>query len=112
MLVDATSGHSILFFMDGFSCYNQIKMDSLDAEKTAFQTPMGNFHYTVMPFGLKNAGATYQCVMMYIFHDMMHGCLEDYVDDIVVKSKQVDQHINDLRRVFSRCRKYNLRMNL
>lgn len=42
---------------------------------------------------------------------MMHGCLEDYIDDIVVKSKEVDQHIDDLRRVFNRCRKYKLRMN-
>lgn len=59
MLVDATAGHSIFSFMDGFSGYNHIKMDSSDAEKTAFRTPIGNYHYTVMPFGLKNAGATY-----------------------------------------------------
>ena len=55
-----------------------------DAEKTAFRTPMSNFYYTVMPFGLKNAGATYQRAMTTIFHDMMHKELEDYVDDIVV----------------------------
>lgn len=90
-----------VFFMDGFNGSNQIKMDSLDVEKTAFRTPMGNFHYTVMPFGLKNVGATYQRAMYFIFHDMLRGCLEDYVDDIVVKSKEVDQHIDDLRRVFA-----------
>ena len=57
-----------------------------DAEKTTFRTPIGNFYYIVMLFGLKNAGATYQCTMTAIFHDMMHCELEDYVDDIVVKS--------------------------
>lgn len=86
-------------------------MDLLDAEKTAFQTPMGNFHYTVMPFGLNNTGVTYQHAMTVIFHNMLYGCLEDYLDNIVVNSKEVDQHINDLRRVFTRCRKYKLRID-
>ena len=59
-----------------------------DAEKTTFKTPMGNFYYTVMPIGLKNVSATYQRAMTAIFHDMMHQELEDYVDDIVDKSKK------------------------
>lgn len=50
---------------------------------------MGNFHYMVMLFGLKNTAVTYQRVMTVIFHDMLHGCLKDYVDDILVKSKEV-----------------------
>ena len=58
-LVDVTAGHELFSFMDGFSGYNQIKMARGDAERTAFRTPVGNFYYTVMPFGLKNAGATY-----------------------------------------------------
>lgn len=62
---------------------------------------MGNFHYTVMPFGLKNAEVTYQRAMIAAFHDMLHGCLEDYVGDIIVKSKEVSQNANDLRRVFT-----------
>ena len=110
-LVDATAGHEMFSFMDGFSGYNQIKMASGDAEKTAFRTPFGNFYYTVMPFGLKNSGATYQRAMTAIFHDMMHDCMEDYVDDIVVKSKKVFDHFQDLRRVFERSRKFKLRMN-
>ncbi|OMO94091.1 reverse transcriptase [Corchorus capsularis] len=110
-LVDATAGHEMFSFMDGFNGYNQIKMCKEDAEKTAFRTPIGNFYYTVMSFGLKNAGATYQRAMTAIFHDMMHVCIEDYVDDIVVKSKRVSDHFSDLRRVFERCRKYKLRMN-
>ena len=64
-----------------------------------------------MPFGLKNAGATYQRAMTAIFHDMMHEELEDYVDDIVVKSKQKKDHVEVLRRVLQRCREYKLKMN-
>ena len=56
-----------------------------DAEKIAFRTIIGNFYYTVMPFGLKNVRATYQRIMTAIFHDMMHKEMKDYVDDIVVK---------------------------
>jgi hypothetical protein len=98
-------------FMDGFSGYNQIKMGTEDAEKTAFRTPLGNFHYTVMPFGLKNAGATYQHAMTTIFHDMLHHIVEDYVDDLVVKSKEKFDHLDHLETVFTRCRKFNMRMN-
>ncbi|KAL6125060.1 hypothetical protein ACLB2K_077568 [Fragaria x ananassa] len=87
----------MLSFMDGFSGYNQIKMAARDAEKTAFLTPYGNFHYTVMPFGLKNAGATYQRATTAIFHDMMGKEVEDYVDDLVVKSKTRGEHWSILR---------------
>jgi hypothetical protein len=65
-----------------FSGYNQIFMSPKDAKKTAFRMPIGNFYYTVMPFGLKNAGATYQRTMTAMFHDMMHREIEDYVDDM------------------------------
>ena len=98
-------------FMDGFSGYNQIKMAPKDVEKTAFRTPMGNFYYTVMPLWLKNAGVTYQRAMTAIFHDMMHQELEDYVDDIVVKSRKGEEHFQVLKRVFERCRAFKLRMN-
>ena len=63
-----------------------------------------------MPFGLKNAGATYQQTMTAIFHDMMHKEMED-VHDIVVKSKTRIGHFQVLEQVFERCRKYKLRMN-
>ena len=85
LLVDSTAWSSMFSFMDGYSGYNQICMAAKDAEKTAFRTLIGNFYYTVIPFGLKNAGATYQRTMIAIFHDMMHKEMEDYVDDIVVK---------------------------
>uniref|UniRef100_A0A2N9EZ34 RNA-directed DNA polymerase n=1 Tax=Fagus sylvatica TaxID=28930 RepID=A0A2N9EZ34_FAGSY len=108
---DSAVGYAMFSFMDGFSGYNQIRMSTRDAEKTAFRTPIGNFYYTVMPFGLKNAGATYQRTMTAMFHDMMHKEIEDYVDDIVVKSKKREDHLRILRKVFDRCRLYKLKMN-
>uniref|UniRef100_A0A2N9FIH6 Integrase catalytic domain-containing protein n=1 Tax=Fagus sylvatica TaxID=28930 RepID=A0A2N9FIH6_FAGSY len=111
LLIDSAAGHAMFSFMDGFSGYNQIFMSPKDAEKTAFRTPIGNFYYTVMPFGLKNAGATYQRTMTAMFHDMMHREIEDYVDDIVVKSKTRGDHFGILKKVFERCRLYKLKMN-
>ncbi|CAL8136643.1 unnamed protein product [Prunus armeniaca] len=92
ILIDSTSGQGMLSFMDGFSGYNQIKMSPKDAKKTTFRTPYVNFCYTVMPFGLKNAGATYQRAMTAVFHDMMGREVEDYMDDLVVKSKDRGSH--------------------
>ena len=82
-----------------------------DAEKTTFRTSIGNFSYTVMPFGLKNANTTCQFTMTAIFHDMMHRKLEDYVDDIVVRSRRREGHVKVLRKVFERCKVFKLRMN-
>ena len=111
MLIDSAARHDMFSFMDGFNSYNHIRISSKDAAKTAFRTPIGNFYYTAMPFGLKNARATYQRAMTAIFHDMMHKEIEDYMDDIVVKSKTREDHLFILRKVFERCRLYKLRMN-
>ena len=86
-------------------------MSSKDAAKTAFRTPIGNFYYAVMPFNLKNSRATYQRAMTAIFHDIMHKKIEDFMDNIVVKSKTRGDHLAILRKVFERCRLYELRMN-
>ena len=111
LLIDSIVGNAMFSFMDGFSGYNQIWMASKDAEKTAFKSPIGNFYYIVMPFGLKNGGATYQRTMTAIFHDMKYHELKDYMDDIVVKSWRQEDHIKVLRKVFKRCRLFKLRMN-
>jgi len=111
ILVDAAAGHEHFSFMDGYSRYNQILMDLADAPKIAFRTPFGNYFYRVMPFGLKNVGATYQKTMTLIFGDMLHKQVEDYVDDLVVKAKNPFEHLEHLRQVFERCREHNLRMN-
>ena len=111
VLIDSTAGHEMFSFMDSFSGYNQTRMSPKDAEKTAFRTTKGNFYYIVMPFGLKNAGATYQRTMTTIFHDMMHREIEDYLDNVVVKSKTREGHLETLRKVLERCKVYKLRMN-
>ena len=81
-------------------------------EKSAFRTSIGNFYCTVMPYGLKNASVTYQRTMIVIFHGMMHYEMEDYVDNIVVKSRKREDHIKVLKKVFEWCRLFKLRMNL
>ncbi|RVW84878.1 Retrovirus-related Pol polyprotein from transposon opus [Vitis vinifera] len=93
MLVDSTAGHSMLSFMDGFSRYNQILMAPEDMEKTSFITEWGTYCYRVMPFGLKNVGATYQRAATALFHDMMHRDVEVYVDDMIVKSRGRSDHL-------------------
>ncbi|RDX88891.1 Retrovirus-related Pol polyprotein from transposon 17.6, partial [Mucuna pruriens] len=82
-----------------------------DREKTIFTTAWGTFCYQVMPFGLKNAGATYQRAMVALLHDMMHKELEVYVDDMIAKSRTTGQHVGDIRKLFDRLRKFRLRLN-
>ena len=82
MLVDSTIGHLMLSFMDEFFGCNQILMALENMEKTSFITKWGTYCYRVMPFGLKNAGATYQRAATTLFHDMMRRDVEVYVDDI------------------------------
>ncbi|KAL0290629.1 UNVERIFIED_CONTAM: Retrovirus-related Pol polyprotein from transposon.6 [Sesamum angustifolium] len=110
-MIDVTTGHEALSFMDGSSGYNQIRMAPTDEELTAFRTHKGTYCYKVMPFGLKNAGATYQRAMQKIFDDMLHKNVECYVDDLVVKSKKRENHFHDLRKVFERLRRYQLKIN-
>ncbi|KAA3483834.1 gag/pol polyprotein [Gossypium australe] len=110
-LVDNTAKHSFFSFMDGFSGYNQIKMAPEDMEKTTFTTMWGTFYYKVMPFWLKNAGATYQRVMVALFHDMMHKEIEVYVDDMITKSRGEREHIGNLKKLFERLRKFQLKLN-
>ena len=82
-----------------------------DQEKTTFVTPIGNYHYKVMPFGLKNAGSTYQKMMTRMFELQLGKNIEIYIDDMVVKSKMVLEHLGDLRAIFEILRKYKLRLN-
>jgi hypothetical protein len=112
-LINAAAGHKMLSFMDGNAGYNQIFMAPEDIHKTAFRVPgaVGLFEYVVMTFGLKNAGATYQRAMNYMFHDLISKLVEIYIDDVVVKSASAEGHLGDLRRVLERTRKFRLRMN-
>jgi hypothetical protein len=96
--------------MDDFFGYNQIQIHPADQYKTTFTTPWGTFAYCVMPFGLKNAGTIFERAMTYIFHDLAHIILA-YLDDLISRSKKRNQHLDDLRIIFQRCRQYNIRLN-
>ena len=98
-------------FLDAFQGYHQIPLALDDQEKTAFVTPFGNYHYKVMPFGLKNAGSTYQRMMTRMFESLLGKNMEIYIDDMVVKSKKVSEHLGDLQVVFEILKSYKLRLN-
>ena len=97
--------------MDAFQGYHQIPLATDDQEKTAFVTPVGNYHYKVMPFGLKNAGSTYQRMMTKMFELQLGKNVEVYIDDMVVKSKLVSEHLTDLMNIFEILRRHKLRLN-
>jgi hypothetical protein len=113
-LINAAAGNKIMSFMDGNVGYNQIFMAPEDIHKTAFRVPgaVGLFEYMVMTFGLKNAGATYQRAMNYIYHDLIGKLVEIYIDDVVVKSTSTRGHLGDLRQIFERTRRFGLKMHL
>ena len=110
-LVDATVGHPRMSFLDAFQGYHQIPLALEDQEKTAFMTPVGNYHYKVMPFGLKNAGSTYQRMMTRMFESQLGKVIEVYIDDMVVKSKIVSEHVKDLEIIFDILREHKLLLN-
>ena len=109
--MDATVGHPRISFLDAFQGYHQIPLTLNDQEKTTFVTPIGNYYYKVMPFGLKNVGSTYQRMMTRMFEPQLGKNIEIYVDDMVVKSKVVSEHLGDLETIFDILREHKLRLN-
>ena len=110
-LVNATISHPQMSFLDVFQSYHQIPLALEDQEKTAFVTHIGNYHYKVMHFGLKNAGSTYQRMMTRMFEPQLGKNIEVYIDEIVVKSKLESEHINNLRNIFEILRRHKLQLN-
>ena len=110
-LVDSTVGHKLLCFMDAFSGYNQIKMDEADQEKTSFITSQGLFCYKVMPFDLKNTGATYQRLVNPMFCPQIGRNVKVYMDDMLVKSQYKGKHLDDMQETFDILRQYNMKLN-
>jgi len=110
--VDGAADNKVLSVLDAYSDYNQIPMATSDMNKTAFIIDDVNYFYRVMPFGFKNARATYQRLMDKVFSHSMGKSVEVYVDDMVVKSPSHHQHAQDLSTIFSALRQYNLRLNL
>ena len=113
MLGDSIANNELMSFMDGFFCYNRILIAVEDIPKTTFRcsSSIGTFEWLIMPFGLKNASATYQRAINAIFHDMLGHHMEVYIDDIVVKSKRVSEHSDHLRKSLKRMRHHQLKLN-
>ena len=88
-----------------------IKMAPEVMEKTTFVAQLGTFCYKVMYFGLKNVGATYQCAMVTLFHDIIHHEIEVNLDDMIAISHTEEEHIDHLHKLFKRLKKYKLRLN-
>ncbi|KAL0414908.1 UNVERIFIED_CONTAM: Retrovirus-related Pol polyprotein from transposon [Sesamum radiatum] len=110
-LLDSTSGCELLSMMDASQGYHQIMLDPEDRKKVSFITSEGTFCYVAMPFGLKNAGATYQRLVDKIFRPQIGRNVEVYVDVMLVKSKKAEDHTKDLEETFSVLRKYKLKLN-
>ncbi|KAK0583839.1 hypothetical protein LWI29_003744 [Acer saccharum] len=110
-LVDSTTGNKILSFMDAFSGYNQITMHHSDQEKTSFISNQGLYCYKMMPFGLKNARATYQRLVNKLFKEQIGHTMEVYVDDMITKSQQVELHPDHLRETFELLQKNQIQLN-
>ena len=110
-LFDATVGHPWMSFLDAFQGYHQMPLALGDQEKTVFVIPTGNYYYKVMPFDLKNAGSTYQRMMTKMFELQLGKSIKVYIDDMMVKSKVVFEHVGDLGDIFEILRKHKLRLN-
>ena len=110
-LMDSTTGNKLLTFMDAFSEYNQIMMNPENQEKTSFITDRGIYCYKVMPFSLKNAGATYQRLVNKMFNAYLGKTMEVYIDDILVKSLKKEDHVKHLEECFVILNQYLMKLN-
>ena len=111
LIIDATADHELLSFMDAFSGYNQISMDPDNQENTSFITGQGTYYYRVMPFGLKNARATYQRMVNRMFQKQIGISMEVYIDDMLVKSTTAKLYIAHLAEAFQILKEYNMKLN-
>ena len=96
-LVDAAACSEMLSMLDCFSGYHQIFMNKADEEKTSFTTPFGTYCYVRMPEGLRNTGCTFNRMIKKVLGDQLGRNISTYVDDVVVRSKKKEDHIQDLR---------------
>lgn len=110
-VIDATAGSELLCFLDAYSGYHQIKMRESDQLKTSFITPYGTYCYITMPFGLKNAGSTYQRCMQKCLNEQIGRNVHVYVDDIAVMTKKAADLIDDLSETFANLRRFNIKLN-
>ena len=111
LIVDVTADHELLSFMDTFSGYNYISINPNDQEKTSFVTGQGTYCYRVMPFGLKNVGATYQRLVNKMFQKQIGASMEVYIDDMLVKWVKAKLYITHLVKAFQVLKSYNMKLN-
>ncbi|XP_019085468.1 PREDICTED: uncharacterized protein LOC109126398 [Camelina sativa] len=110
-LVESTLGHELMSFMDAFSGYNQILMNPEDQEKTALIMDRGTYCYKVMPFGLKNARATYHSLVNRMFEQQLGKTMEVYIDDMLVKSMEASPHLTVLKVCFDILNQFGMKHN-
>jgi hypothetical protein len=104
MILQQVVGSQMISLLDGFSGYNQIKVKHADRFKTTCITHWGTFSYECMPFGLSNAGATFQRDMQIDFDNLIDKIIQIYLDDLTVYSKNRSDHFGHLRKILIRCR--------
>jgi len=110
-ILQSVAGSKLLSFLDGFSRYNQILVHPDDRLKMTFRTNLGTYSYQKVPFGLINVGATFQHAMDITFKDLINKIVFIYLDDITVYSRDKNNHLNDLKHIFERCKKYGISLN-
>ncbi|XP_022026101.1 uncharacterized protein LOC110926690 [Helianthus annuus] len=109
--VDSLASFRWKCFLDCYKGYHQVQMKEEDEEKTAFRTDKGIYCYTKMPFGLRNAGATYQRLMDTIFSEDIGKTVEVYMDDLVIMSHEEETMLHNIQRTFDSLRSVNLKLN-
>ena len=110
-VIDSTAGCELLSFVDAYSGFHQIPLNPVDQIKTSFITPYGDYCYRVMTFGLRNVGATYQRCMQKCLHDQIGKNVQVYVDDVIIKTKEKQNLLDDLRETFAKLRRFQLKLN-
>ncbi|KAL2235270.1 UNVERIFIED_CONTAM: Retrovirus-related Pol polyprotein from transposon opus [Sesamum indicum] len=111
LLVDSTAGYELFSIMDAYQGYHQIFMVAKDRDKSSFVTERGIYCYNVMPFGLKNAGATYQRLVNKMFANQIGKTMKVYVDDMLIKSQRLENHLIHLESAFAIMRTYGMKLN-
>jgi hypothetical protein len=110
-VLDTLSGKKYFSFLDGFNGYNQIQIAPKDQEKTTFTCLWGTYSYRVLPFGLYNALATFQRVVLAIFSDLTNDCVEVYMYEFTIHGEDFQEALTSLEKVLIRCKETNLSLS-
>ena len=110
-VLDTLSGKQFFSFLDGYSGYNHILIEPKDQYKTTFTFPWGTYAYRVFPFGLCNVPATFQHAFLGIFVDIIHDCVEVYMDDFTTYGNTFQEALDNLEKVLIRCQETNLALS-